>query len=113
MALKAADVGRLALDEMEISTVLSLLVRSRILLVSDYSITCKLWLTWIPKSLIEFLPSNHKHVEYRPEGDVLSRLRNVSDCSLDEFSMTIKHHVEKQCELLELAIRQLAREHWT
>lgn len=56
---------------------------------------------------MELLPSNHKHVEYRLEGDVLSRLRNVSDCSLEEFSMTIKHHVEKRCELLELAMKQL------
>ena len=57
---------------------------------------------------MEFLPSNHKHVEYKLEGGVLSRLRNVSDCSLEEFSMTIKHHVEKRCKLLELAMRQLA-----
>lgn len=57
---------------------------------------------------MEFLPSNDKHAEYKLEGDVLRRLCNMSDCSLEEFSMTIKHHVEKHCELLEQALRHLA-----
>ena len=57
---------------------------------------------------MQFLPSCQKHAEYRLEGDVLRRLRNVSDCSLEEFSTTIKHHVDKRRELLELAMRQLA-----
>lgn len=56
MALKAADVGRLGLDEMEISTALSPLVRSRILLVLDYSTTCKPWLAWITL-VIDAVPS--------------------------------------------------------
>ena len=47
MALKAADVGRLGLDEMGISFVLFLLVQSRILLELGYLITCKRWLMWI------------------------------------------------------------------
>ena len=57
---------------------------------------------------MEFLPSNDKHAEYKLEGDVLRWLRNMSDCSLEEFSMMIKHHVEKRCELLEQALRHLA-----
>lgn len=56
---------------------------------------------------MQFLPSNDKHVEYKLEGEILRRLRNVSDCNLEEFWRTIKNHVEKRCELLELAMRHL------
>ncbi|KAI9446920.1 hypothetical protein BJY52DRAFT_1193828 [Lactarius psammicola] len=47
---------------------------------------------------------NDIHTEYRMEGDVLKRLRDVVSCSLEEFLMTISDHVDKRHKLLEKAI---------
>ena len=56
---------------------------------------------------MQFLPSKHKHAEYKLEGDVLRRLRNMSDCSMEEFSMTIKNHIETRDKLFEQVTSQL------
>ena len=103
MALKAEDVGRPDLDGKEVSAVLFPLAQDRILLVSDYLTTCKSALAWIAP-VIDAIPSNDIHTEYRMEGDVLKRLRDVVSCSLEEFLMTISDHVDKRHKLLEKAI---------
>ena len=56
---------------------------------------------------MQFLPSTHKHAEYKLKGDVLRRLRNMSDCSAEEFSITIKNHVETRHKLFERVTSQL------
>jgi hypothetical protein len=58
--------------------------------------------------VIDAIPSNHKHTEYKLEGDTLRRLRNVSNCSSEEFLTVIQNHVETRRKLLEQAMRQLA-----
>jgi hypothetical protein len=94
-------------DGMEISPVQFPLVRNRILLALDYSITCKPALPWIAP-FIDAVPSNRVHAEhYKLEGDVLKRLRNVTDCSLDEFMVTIMDHVAKRSMLLKRLMGQL------
>ena|SRR6266581_6117792 len=103
MALKPEDVGRPDLDGMEVSAVLFSLAQKRIFLVSDYSTTCKSALAWIAL-VIDAVPSNCIHAEYRTEGDVLKRLRDVVSCSLEEFLVTILDHVDKRHKLLEQVI---------
>jgi hypothetical protein len=56
---------------------------------------------------MQFLPSTHKHAEYKLKGDVLRRLQNMSDCSAEEFSITIKNHVETRHKLFERVTSQL------
>jgi hypothetical protein len=48
--------------------------------------------------------SNYAHAEYRLEREVLKRLRDITDCSKEEFLTTISDHVEKRGKLLERAI---------
>lgn len=57
--------------------------------------------------VIDAVPSNQVHVEYRVEGEVLSRLRDVNGCHLEEFLARILDHVDRRGKLLEWAIKQL------
>ena len=57
--------------------------------------------------VIDAVPSNQVHVEYRVEGEVLSRLRDVNGCHLEEFLARILDHVDRRGKLLERAIKQL------
>ena len=41
------------------------------------------------------------------EGDVMRWLWNMSDCSMEEFSMTIKNHIETWDKLFEQVTSQL------
>jgi hypothetical protein len=49
--------------------------------------------------IIDAVPRNHMHVDYRLEGEVLRRLRNVKHCTSGEFLRTIADHVDKRCKL--------------
>ena len=56
--------------------------------------------------VIDTVPSNYAHAEYRLEGEVLRRLRDVNGCCLADFLATILDHVDKRGTLLEQAIKQ-------
>src|SRR6266404_4922994 len=88
-----------------------------VLLVQTWSMfqaePCPRWITrshvsqpqWII-SVINAIPSNYMHAEYRLEGDVLKRLHDVTNCFMEEFLTTISDHVQKRAKLLEQAIMQ-------
>ena len=56
--------------------------------------------------VIDAVPSNYAHAEYRLEGDVLRRLHDVNCHDLVEFLATISDHVDKRRTLLEQTIKQ-------
>lgn len=45
--------------------------------------------------VIDAVPSNQVHIEYRVECEVLSWLRNVNGCHLEEFLARILDHVDR------------------
>ncbi len=51
-----------------------------------------MWIT----PVLDAVPSNIIHKEYKLEGDVLKWLRDMVNCSLEEFSKTVLDHVEKR-----------------
>lgn len=107
MAPTAADVGRPDLDEVETSAVLCPLAQSKSYLAPGSLITCMPAVVWIAV-VIDAVPRNHKHVDYRLEGEILRRLRDVNGCSLEEFLTIISDHVGRRHDLIEQAVSKAA-----
>ena len=59
-----------------------------------YLIICKPVTMWIV-IVIDTVPSNQVHVEYRLVGEVLSLLHDVNSCLLEEFLVRILDHVDR------------------
>lgn len=106
MAPGVAEIGRLDINEMGTSVVLWFLARSKSYLAQGYSTTCKPAMARVA-AVTDAVHSNHVHADYKLEGEVLRRLRDVNGCSLEEFLVTTSDHVEKRRRLLEQAISQL------
>lgn len=105
IAPTAADVERPDIDEMERLTALWTIARRKSYLALGYLITCMSAIVWIAV-VINAVSRNHTHTDYRLEGELLRRLRDVKNCPEEEFLRTISDHVDKQHKLIELAIRQ-------